>query len=270
MTPETDLPAQASRNCGGNRINALVLTFDRNRAFTSHMVTLYRKLWPSHPFRFLVPFQESGGLDNEEIFFLTSPPEIRDTVLRLLESFRDDDWIYWCIDDKYPLWMDTNRIGRLAKAIQTNSACDIDGVSFCREPNGFDPARLGGRTSLAGEALVERMDYYGIWIHQFARAKVVRHLFESFPTQIARAKDMDPLKDNLAKPAGHRLYATTSNLALFGESMSRGRVTKNCRESCAKLGVEIPRDILELGAAEQKYLGGFPKDGAFKLYSQAR
>src|SRR5437016_2587497 len=42
-------------------MKAIVLTCDRYRAVTEHMILQYEKLWPDHPFVFRVPYQKLQG-----------------------------------------------------------------------------------------------------------------------------------------------------------------------------------------------------------------
>ena len=45
---------------------------------------------------------------------------------------------------------------------------------------------------------------------------------------------------SLPLPADHRLYVVETNLAVFGESTIRGRVTRNCAASLRALGLGAP------------------------------
>ena len=44
-----------------DKIKAIVLTWDRSRAITDHMILQYERLWPDHPFVFHIPFQNLPG-----------------------------------------------------------------------------------------------------------------------------------------------------------------------------------------------------------------
>src|SRR6187397_1047533 len=44
-----------------DKIKAIVLTCDRFRAITRHLILKYERLWPDHPFIFHVPYQELRG-----------------------------------------------------------------------------------------------------------------------------------------------------------------------------------------------------------------
>ncbi|HEV8618851.1 MAG TPA: hypothetical protein VGQ70_05090, partial [Candidatus Udaeobacter sp.] len=62
-----------------DKIKAIVLTCDRYRAITKHLIVQYERLWPDHPFVFHVPYQELGGVEGERIKYFTSPSDIKGT-----------------------------------------------------------------------------------------------------------------------------------------------------------------------------------------------
>ena len=72
-----------------DKIKAIVLTCDRYRAITEHMIFQYDRLWPDHPFVFHVPYQELGGVDTERVKYLKAPSDIKGTVLNLLTEIDD-------------------------------------------------------------------------------------------------------------------------------------------------------------------------------------
>jgi len=109
-------------------MKAIVLTFDRHRAITQHLLLQYERLWPDHPFRFRIPFQQLRGSDSKRVEYIESPPEIAATILRLIEDIDDEEWIYWCSDDKYPIRLIVEKIKELLNyAVATP---DISGLLF--------------------------------------------------------------------------------------------------------------------------------------------
>lgn len=222
---------------------AIVLTHDRNSSVARHMIARYESVWPDHPFTFRVPYQEQSALfDHPRCEFVQSSPGIKQTVGVLLADLPDEEWIYWCLDDKYPIRMDVPRISSITRALVDAARDEISGVLFCRPRRLLDEAHLvGGSLSLGGHTLFERRQYHRIWIHQFLRVKVIRHLFGCFPDVLEPAKIMDRLKRAVAKPTDHRLWVTDTSYAIFGESMSAGVLTENCLESMNNLGIPIPR-----------------------------
>src|SRR5205814_179806 len=113
-----------------DKIKAIVLTCDRYRAITEHMIFQYDQLWPDHPFVFHVPYQELGGVDTERVKYLTAPSDIKGTILHLLSEIDDEEWIYWCVDDKYPIQLVTDKIASLIS--HATRSPEVDSLLFCR------------------------------------------------------------------------------------------------------------------------------------------
>jgi hypothetical protein len=225
-----------------DKIKAIVLTYDRYRAITEHTILRYDRLWPDHPFVFHVPYQELRGLDTEQVKYLTAPSDIKGTVLHLLAEIGDEEWIYWCVDDKYPIQLVTDKIASLISHAMRSP--EVDGLLFCRCRATLNNPKLTlYRRKIKnpfGDVYFERKGWSQIWIHQLLCAKVVRHLFTHLPDHIPSAKAMDELKNDVPKLAEHRLFVTKENFAVFGESTRRGVITQNCYESMVAAGIEMP------------------------------
>ena len=223
-------------------MKAIVLTCDRFRAITEHMIRQYAALWSDHPFVFRVPYQSLRGADTDRLEFRQTPENIRATALELLSDLNDEEWIYWCVDDKYPIQLMIDKIERLISAAVQST--EMSGLLFCRCRVTLTNPKLAlypGRTVTAsGEVLLERRAWFQIWLHQLLKVKVLRHLFTQLPAQIPNAKAMDELKDKIPKLPEHRLFVTEKNFAVFGESTHRGAITQNCNESITASGIELP------------------------------
>jgi hypothetical protein len=219
------------------------LTYDRNRAVTEHMVHKYLELWPDHPFVFRIPYQELAGRATAGTEYVKTPPEIRETVLQLIADLADEDWIYWCVDDKYPIQFVLGKISQLmTDAIRSP---DISGFLFCRGKALLRKPEVTlypeERRNSSGDVYLERKGWHQIWIHQLLRVKVLRHLFSHMPKEIASAKLMDQLKDEIPKLPEHRLFVTKENFAVFGESTHKGTLNQNCYESIRNTDIELPK-----------------------------
>ncbi len=90
-------------------MKAIVLTCDRYRAITEHMILQYERSWPDHPFIFQIPYQDARGTDTTKTNYHKTPEDIKGTVLHLLADVDDEEWIYWCVDDKYPVRLVTGK-----------------------------------------------------------------------------------------------------------------------------------------------------------------
>lgn len=225
-----------------DKIKAIVLTYDRYRAITDHMILQYQRLWPDHPFVFHIPYQELRGDDTEQARYFKTSAAIRATILQLLDGLDDEEWVYWCVDDKYPIALVTKKIVELIADARRSP--DVSGLMFCRCRVTLDsPKRAllpGKKVNVLGDVYLERKAWYQIWIHQLLRVKVLRHLFANMPDDIPSAKAMDKLKDGVPKFPEHHLYVTKENFAVFGESTNRGAITQNCYESALSSGIELP------------------------------
>jgi len=226
-----------------HRIKALVMTYDRHRVFAEHMMAVYEKLWPDHPFQFIIPYQQLFGAESELRRYKQSPQSIRETVHTLLDGIDDEEWVYWCWDDNYPVWLDKGRMSAIVSWIRRIQDHEVSGVLACR------CFKFQRKTSLldkkiydnSGNGYLEIKGYRRIWSHQFLRAKVIRHLFfDVFPDDLANIRTMGALTRRAELPASHRRFVSKKNLMLIGESMVKGVITRNCHESLKRYGLSMP------------------------------
>lgn len=230
---------------------ALVLTYDRNRAVCNHMIDRYAALWPKHPFQFLVPHQNALELKHR-VTYIHSPPGIRDTMATLLSTVRDDETIYWCMDDKYPMWLNVRRIEQCMEYAQRP---EVNGVLCCRAGYGFTYKYLTGNKveTPGGEVLLEQ-NIWQIWPHQFIKAGVLRSFFEPLPETIDCARAMDVLKE---QPVVPRKYVVKDNRAVFAESLVSGKLTSSCAKSMKDNLSPLP-EWFDGSTEESVFYGAYP------------
>jgi len=216
------------------------------------MIQSYQEIWPSHPFLFRVPYQEYpdnlkrkyGG----QIELVKTPSDIKQTVLSLIEDLADDDWIYWCIDDKYLVEINETAANNCLKWIsEINDPSDC-GVMFCRCRKLLESANLRPGSAIVnsyGDEYIQRKNYFQFWIPQFLRTKVLRDLFHEFPDRPFAAKEMDVFTGQ--EPGltvkefklNQNMYVSKINYARFGESTHAGFVMKNCHESMIRCRISL-------------------------------
>ena len=162
--------------------------------------------------------------------------------MELLRNLPDEEWIYWCVDDKYPVRLVLDKIVDLMDDAVRSS--DMDGLLFCRakalKRRPEETLLPDERANSFGEIYLERKGWHQIWIHQLLKVKVVRYLFSQLPEQIKSAKLMDELKDEVPKLPEHRLFVTKNNFAMFGESTHKGTINRNCYKSIRKTNIKLP------------------------------
>lgn len=242
-------------------MKAIVLTYDNNAIFTDHMIRKYMGLWPDNPFDFIIPYQEQKFTEAPNKTFVRSPVNIRATVLHLLEQIPDDEWIYWCIDDCYPVHLDIAGIQSIYSLIGETGIPGVSGINFCitnkkaRTERKQQFKKSGSVEEIGKFKAVELHDYEQIWLHQFIRAGALRHLFENIPEPRAGAKEMDETKSKVQKPQKHKLLMLEHDLARFGESTARGKVTENCLKSMKSLGLFLDHERLSNGTAPGRLRG---------------
>lgn len=233
-------------------IPALVLTYDRYCVIADHMIHSYDTKWPGHPFVFHVPFQSKEvkihfeAKSGPKVRMILSPPGIRPTMDALLDGIDDEAWVYWCMDDRYPITLDIDAMREVSQWILIEDP-SVDGVLCTRSPRDW---RLCGAylwrhrfIGPGGRVFLRKKHYGSIWSHQFLRVKVLRSLFAEFPREIKQAKEMDHYLFRAKLPGCFRLYVARESLGLFAESASRGSLTANCVESMRANGIAVPEEF---------------------------
>jgi hypothetical protein len=98
----------------------------------------------------------------------------------LLAGCEDSDWVYWCIDDRYPFALrEKQALTAIYDAIRNGNLDDRPGVRMTRW-------RETLRTSQLRIGNVEFSDQrdagmWGFWHHQFLRAGILRRVFLDNP-----------------------------------------------------------------------------------------
>ena len=243
-------------------IPAIVLTCQKYVPLAEHMIDRYTAVWPDHPFVFRLPDgaaaremapRHPGRVELVPTAEGEGRGRFRAAVLGLLEGLADDAWVYWCIDDKYVMWLDRRAADSVVHAVRAVTDPRVCGLSFARTRKLFDPAHVSPEQLRIGQqTFLRRTSYTQIWLHQFLRVRVLRDLFMGFPEVIESAKEMDTLLLARALPANQRLYVLDHNAVVFGESTSRGVLTANCAASLSRsrglpAGFSVSRQRLVVG-----------------------
>ncbi len=243
-------------------IPAIVLTCQKYVPLAEHMIDRYAAVWPDHPFVFRLPDgaaartmapRHPGRVELVPTAEGEGRGRFRAAVLGLLEGLADDTWVYWCIDDKYVMWLDRRAADGVVQAVRNVTDPEICGLCFARTRKLFDSAHVSPeRLQISRQTFLRRTSYAQIWLHQFLRVRVLRDLFMGFPEVIESAKEMDALHRAKALPTDQWLYVLDHNAVVFGESTSRGVLTANCAASLSRgrglpAGFSVSRQRLVVG-----------------------
>lgn len=210
------------------------------------MLKTYSVHWPSNRFDFLLPFQEDTNINShgQNVRLVQTAAGIRECVLTLLNTLPDEEWIYWCIDDKYLIDLDESNASYFSEWVTNVEDPHFAGLCFCRARRLLESSSVSALAETIterGHELLRRHNFNQIWLHQFLRVRSLRTLFQSFPTINFVAKEMDYFKDALRPANDAKLFVTQGNYAVFGESSIGGRITTGCIFSMRRLGLETPK-----------------------------
>lgn len=234
-------------------MKAIVLTYDEHAEICDLVLRTYEHLWPDHPFEFHVPFQDPGRVaplvarhrDVRPVF--TSSPTIKDAMRALLENARDDEWVWWCMVDKFLKAVDRRAVGRVCNWLPVLGP-EVAGVMITRI-NHVDPhmAYSGALPGPPGGPLfVRKADWqHAIYQHQFLRARVLRELFlDPGFSRFGSIYDFEQHLHHFPGPSDRSLpYITTGNMLLFGESTYHGMLTPDCIAAFHMHGMSPPSHI---------------------------
>lgn len=238
-------------------MKAIVLSCDKYVKFADHLIATYQNLWPANPFRFRIPYnlnypkflKEKYG---EKIQLIPTKEAIKATILELISDLNEEEWVYWCMDDHYPIELKIEEIYKIYSYITNNKIKNnkISSISLCRTKNlslNYKDIILGNNS----KPFLERRDYKGIWMHQFLKVKVLRYLFSNFPDNAFNAHLMDRFKRELKIPQDQVFLVSKKSMIILGESTYRGQLTRNCVESFEKHNLQLPSNFV---VASDKYV----------------
>jgi len=216
------------------------------------MLKTYAVHWPENRLLFRVPYQKNQELEayGQRVELVQTNRRISETVAALIEGLPDDEWIYWCIDDKFVIALDADIASYLANWVTEITDPAECGLSFCRARALLQAPAISDTPlpqTAQGESLLPRDNFNNIWLHQFLRVRILRSLFSSFPATDFKAIEMDSFTrqgpNPLKLPDGDIMYVTERNHVVLGESTVGGHLTRGCLQSMRELSTSVPEDF---------------------------
>lgn len=187
-------------------MKAIVLTFDRNAHFAELTYKMYMHLWPDCPFTFHIPWNKQKHpylIDKPNIELIQSQKSIGLTAQALIEDCDDSEWVYWCIDDRFPVTLDTLRMEGLYNNLHLCSNYDfvkpfwVDETKVYKHPKPLKKVNIFPQES---PFVVQNSLYHiAFWHHHFVRAKVLKLLFREDSYDIDFYQDLIKY-DNILQP----------------------------------------------------------------------
>jgi hypothetical protein len=114
-------------------VKGIVLSFDPHLEIANLLVETYNRLWPDCRFQFRIPFtkRDPGSIFRaQNVEFISTPPDIRSTMENLLCDLPEDEFVFWCIDDRYPIEIFEPTVLRAVRDFASDAASDVDSIKL--------------------------------------------------------------------------------------------------------------------------------------------
>jgi hypothetical protein len=173
-------------------------------------------------------------------------------VSALLEGVSDDEFVFWAIDDRYPIHIAD--LNALCAVVDLVSQGDVDGCEIKLTNHG--KACCGTEPIME----IEGLRYYrqlsdpalGFYMHHLVRAAVLRRLFQDhdLPDRYTIRQFHDLL---LRREAHDGIWMPERSLIYFGETLRGGKMTNNGYRELQRHGLAVPDidrldDVVAYGA----------------------
>jgi hypothetical protein len=160
----------------------------------------------------------------------------------LLEGINDDEFVYWCGDDRYvDIFRNVPDFLKIYKHLSRHAETPLDAVRILTNKH-YDLKT----NMLVDDVFVFKNKgwvVHGFWNHQFIRRQYLNKIFveNSLPEDyILRdlhiyLEEREHNDENM-----HRIYDVRRSLFVLGETTYHNLLTINCAEAFVKFGLSIP------------------------------
>ena len=262
-------------------MKGIVLSFDPHLEIANLLVETYNRLWPECPFQFRIPFSHrdpSTIFRAQNVEFISTTPDIRSTMENLLRDLPEHEFIYWCVDDRYPIEIFEPTVLRAVRDFVAHEASDVDsikltdltveGIEGKLDRRFFSLRRWRSRTrsdsqpvgndktwrqreeavareptfTLAGQRFFRQLGHpkNGFYMPQFTTPAFLKRFFLA-PTLPLNYGIREFHHFLLAANFEHKSYFPDKFLLSLGESTFKGRLSVICHEQMLKFGVTAPK-----------------------------
>ena len=114
-------------------MKGIVLSFDPHLEIANLLVETYNQLWPDCRFQFRIPFTDRDPraiFRAQNVEFISTPPDIRSTVKSLLCDLPEHEFVFWCIDDRYPIEIFEPAVLRAVRDFASDAGGDVDSIKL--------------------------------------------------------------------------------------------------------------------------------------------
>jgi len=114
-------------------VKGIVLSFDPHLEIANLLVETYNQLWPDCGFQFRIPFTDRDPraiFRAQNVEFISTPPDIRSTVKSLVCDLPEHEFVFWCIDDRYPIEIFEPAVLRAVRDFASDAGGDVDSIKL--------------------------------------------------------------------------------------------------------------------------------------------
>jgi hypothetical protein len=114
-------------------VKGIVLSFDPHLEIANLIVETYNQLWPDCRFQFRIPFTDRDPraiFRAQNVEFISTPPDIRSTVKSLLRDLPEREFVFWCVDDRYPIEIFEPAVLRAVRDFASDADGDVDSIKL--------------------------------------------------------------------------------------------------------------------------------------------
>ena len=168
-------------------MRAIVLTYNKRLSIAKLVISCYEKQWKDHPFDFIVPINRRNNSrlfsNMKNVYTVRTAPDIKRTMKRLLQGVPNDEFVYWCTDDRYAdKIFDLNIIKKIYSIVESRKF-EFDSMRFMKIPR--KAAHKGLPGNMPCDVKIGGREFYiyrgnlawGFWHHQFIKAGVLKRIF---------------------------------------------------------------------------------------------
>lgn len=220
-------------------IPGILFTYDPQLALAELAHKQYRTLWPDMPVRFRVP--ENGGgsaahdyfRDRADCELIRCASPMSDTAEALLDGLDETAWVFWCIDDRFPVSMDQPALATIFSAL-TSLPPEAEEIKLVRP---LGETFEGQPKSVGGVPMKVQQTYrpMGFYHHHLIRAGLLRRALVGLP-------NLDSIHERVLEwPwGGGDAWLSTRTLLSLEEPLVDGELTRNGVSWLERRGCIVP------------------------------
>ena len=240
-------------------MKAIVLTYDPQVGFAELLYKMYMEKWPNCPLTFRIPWnnhKHSYFLSKPNVELIQCGTPIRDTMHALLGDIDSEQFVYWCIDDRFPkIIRRPQELSNLHDYLSVSGkSYDFDAVKVCHwfgRKNSQEKIKNSIKSNYSRHLLgntyqlhVKNLQW-GYYHHQFCKVKYLKKLFLSKSLCLNyHIRGPNGLHNELINGNslnGLKALSPQADNITFGEPLSKTNITPDGEKYMIDYDCKMPR-----------------------------